>query len=200
MPVVGDFKALNELIGNLRAIAGTGADSDEFKRGLFTVCAAAAQDALDNQFIKSIDPYGKKWKPLVHPSQRRGGASAKPLLDTGRLSTSFSRHITDDGFVIETNLAYAPVHQYGAFIPPHTKLYRALAFDKNGRFISVRTAKGRKKADRYWLGHVTYGKGIRIPQRQMIPMEETGGIGDAWGKGINEAAEQFVKDWIGLET
>lgn len=189
MPVTGDFRALNAMVDKIRAVAGDGPDADRFRRDLLTQCAAGARDALDEGFIKSTDPYGKQWKPLV---SRKG----KPLLDTGRLSTSYTYEITDNGFTVGTNVAYAPYHQFGAFIAPHSRLHAALAFDKNGRFISVKTKKGRKLADKYWLGRVTYKNGTVIPKRQMVPQEDTGGIGDRWGKAINEEAAAFFKSWF----
>lgn len=189
MPVTGDFAALRSLVRRIEAVAGSGPESHPFKQALFTRCAEGARSALDDSFIKSIDPYGKPWKPLV---SRKG----KPLLDTGRLASSYTYQTTDDGFVVETNVTYAPYHQYGAKVPPHSRVHAALAFDKNGRFVSVKTARGRKRADRYWLGHVTYSKGITIPRRQMVPMQETGGIGDRWSAAINDEAKAYFKEWL----
>ena len=78
MPISGDFAALDAMANQIKAIAGEGPKAEEFRVGLLTVCAAGARDALDDSFIKSTDPYGKKWKPLQHPSKRRGAASSHP--------------------------------------------------------------------------------------------------------------------------
>ena len=96
------------------------------------------------------------------------------------------------GFEISTRTEYAGVHQYGAKIAPHTRLNRALVFDRHGKFVSTRTKAGRAKIVSAWMGHATYGNGITITRRQMVPEADTGGVGALWGDAMNKAAEAVV--------
>ena len=57
-------------------------------------------------FRESRDPYGKKWAPIKH---RKG----RPLLDTGRLRSSFFGLVQGDGFKLGTRVSYAGFHQNG---------------------------------------------------------------------------------------
>jgi phage gpG-like protein len=65
-------------------------------------------------------PDGVPWLPLVRPSAKRGGASAKPLRNTDHLMASVAAkgdgHLengSDTSFVWGTNVSYAPYHQFG---------------------------------------------------------------------------------------
>lgn len=188
MGVTAPIAALNDLIRKVEAIAGKGPDATKFRTGLLTQCAEAARGEVDNSFIASVDPYGVKWKPL---KKRKG----RILVDTGRLAGSYTYQVTDTGFIVETNVAYAPYHQYGAFVAPHSRIGVGVVFNAKGRFQEVRTKKGRAKVRSYWLGNVTYANGITIPRRQMVPEENTGGLGN-WGPAINEEAAAFMKKWM----
>lgn len=164
--VSGDFGALAEMVKKIEAAAGA---DGQFRTGLLTQCAEGARHALDESFITSTDPYGNPWKPLV---LRAGG---KPLLDTGRLASSYTYHVTAMGFVVETNVDYAATHQYGATIVP--VVAKSLAWQVRG---SKRWYRSQKSV---------------IPKRQMVPQQDTGGMG-AWGPAINEEADEFVRAWF----
>ena len=65
-------------------------------------------------------PDGSAWKPLKNPSRKRGGATAKPLRDTGLLMASLAgggpQHAEDVSplaLVWGTRVRYAGFHQYG---------------------------------------------------------------------------------------
>lgn len=75
-------------------------------------------------FLNSRDPYGQSWAALKNPSNKRGGLSAKPLLDRGRLVGSIDFVTQDNKLIISTNVNYAEYHQDGtarirkrAFLP-----------------------------------------------------------------------------------
>lgn len=64
-------------------------------------------------FSQSKDPYGNEWKSLKNPSKKRGGETAKPLLDRGRLVGSLSFVVQGDQLIVSTNVNYAEYHQNG---------------------------------------------------------------------------------------
>ena len=70
-------------------------------------------------FVEGKAPDGTPWAPLKNPSKRRGGASAKPLRDTGALMASLGsgqgnvRVGTAHGLLFGTNVSYAGFHQEG---------------------------------------------------------------------------------------
>ncbi len=168
----GDFAALALLEKRLQEVA---AGSQEFRVGLLTACAAAAQDSLDESFISGIDPYGKAWAPV-----QRGG---RPLTDTGRLASSWSRHLTPDGFTIETNVSYARTHQLGA--------------GTSGSPIGpIRPVVAKRLAWKQRGGGWRTAMEVRIKRRQMVPQADTGGMG-RWGDSINEAGEEFLRAFFG---
>lgn len=75
-------------------------------------------------FTEGRDLYGDQWAALKNPSEKRGGSSAKPLLDTGRLVGSINFVIQDGKLIISTNVPYGKFHQDGtqnirkrAFLP-----------------------------------------------------------------------------------
>jgi len=65
-------------------------------------------------FRRSTDPWGHRWLPL-RPStiRRRRGRSSRPLLDTGRLRSSFGYRVTGRRLVIGSDVKYAALHQFG---------------------------------------------------------------------------------------
>lgn len=73
-------------------------------------------------FYNSHDPYGVPWAALKNPSKRRGGPSAKPLLDDGRLVNSLKFYQEGSKLFVDSNMSYARFHQNG------TKRIRQRAF------------------------------------------------------------------------
>lgn len=106
---------------------------------LAPVFRGVADDAVAESqlgFRGSMDPYGVPWKPLApatlegrarraaggKPIKRDGTlkvkalramASAKPLLDTGRLRNSLTRDAGPSEASVGTNAVYARIHQFG---------------------------------------------------------------------------------------
>lgn len=75
-------------------------------------------------FLNARDLYGENWAALKNPSKKRGGTSARPLLDRGRLVGSIDFVIQENKLIISTNVTYAQYHQDGtnrirkrAFLP-----------------------------------------------------------------------------------
>lgn len=175
-----------------RKIAGIA--ESQFKQALGTELSAAALQLIADGFRGERDPYGKPWAPLKH----RVG---KILRDTGRLASSFVATPTSDGLSIRTNVAYAAVHQYGGTVKAHRREARVLFVNVNkGRFVSPGKArkKGgalRKGVAAHFLDAYTQG-GFVIPQRQMVPMDETGGVGPIWGRALRRAANRFIRTWL----
>ncbi len=177
MPVTGPFAAFDHMVRTIEALGFKGPQGEQFRHELLTNCAAAAHSELENSFIQSIDPYGNPWRPL---SSRTG----KPLLDTGILAASWKFPITRDGFVVETNLVYAGIHQYGGIV-------RA----KNAPWLRFYTrgapTGGNPRGGKNW--HRV--KQVTIPQRQQVPEESTGGMG-RWGDAINAEAEATYRKLV----
>lgn len=86
----------------------------------FKKIAALEVSQTKLRFRNSEDPEGESWAPLKNPSAKRGGASAKPLLDTGRLSSSINSAVTKKTIFIGTNVEYGKYQQFGTEkgIPP----------------------------------------------------------------------------------
>ena len=99
--VKGDFAKLARLQAQVKRLA-----TDDVRVRLANVVGAAALAQLQLGFRLSRDPYGVAWAPIV---SRKG----KPLLDTGRLRSSFSYAPHAGHFVIGTNVVYMAHHQYG---------------------------------------------------------------------------------------
>lgn len=105
-------------------------------------------DVREN-FDQGHDPEGQAWLPLKNPSQRRGGASAKPLRDKDILMASVTAQgnghvetLTDTELVLGTNLDYAAPQQFGASIFfPEKRRSRPWVFESQGRKVFTRHIK-----------------------------------------------------------
>lgn len=182
--VSGDFAKLSELIRSLSGIA-----TPQVKTDLGKLLGQAALTTLAHEFTGAHDPYGKPWPPL---KTRKG----EPLRDTGRLMNSFSRQGNPNGFSISTRVAYADVHQYGGTIKPHARKGGTMAFSTKGRIISKAAAGKRKSAVRIAITKDRIQQGFTIPRRQMIPENDTGGVGPIWGKKLNDEADVALRRYM----
>lgn len=160
----GDFAKLARLQAKVQTLG-----TDDLRVRLANVMGAAALTQVQLGFRESRNPYGVAWEPL---KIRAGG---KPLLDTGRLRSSFSYKAYRTGFSIGTNFIGAPVHQYGATIVP-----------KRGKFLKYKgKIHGRTRKTTGWI----YSKRSVIPQRQMVP---EGHYGPIWSKALRDTAGRFL--------
>lgn len=164
----GDSAKLARLQAQVKRLA-----TDDIKVRLANVMGAEALAQVQLGFRESRDPYGKAWEPL------RLRAGGKPLLDTGRLRSSFSFEPSRAGFRIGTNFIGARVHQYGATIRP-----------KRARYLRYRgKIHGRTRRTTPWI----FAKEVTIPQRQMVPEKRYGPI---WSKALAAAGNRFVSKLI----
>lgn len=100
-------------------------------------------------FRTGTSPYGLPWRKLA---VRNG----QPLVDTGRLRSSFTMQIAGAEVIIGTNVTYAPVHQFGATIKAKNKPY--LVFPIGGSAAGEKP-KGYRVA-----------KQVTIPPRPFLPI------------------------------
>ncbi len=76
---------------NLSSFAATLAGAGVVHFGpILRAVAVSLQAFSKERFDTATDPWGQPWKPLKKPSKKRGGASAKPLRDTGLLMGSLT--------------------------------------------------------------------------------------------------------------
>jgi phage gpG-like protein len=106
VPIRGDFGRLEDLVRRAAEIA-----SPQFRHRVLQNVAEAARTEIVLGFERGADPYGRKWEPLKARRGRRIGG--QPLLDTGRLRSSFFVSPTSQGIVVRTNVSYAGYHQFG---------------------------------------------------------------------------------------
>jgi phage virion morphogenesis protein len=109
------------LAGLEAELRGLGIDpaTADFSRAL-NITAVYLAGMTKRNFTGSHDPDGSPWPPLKNPSRRRGGRSAKPLVDRGLLMASVSaqgggsvRDVTPRSLEFGTNVSYAGYHQFG---------------------------------------------------------------------------------------
>jgi phage gpG-like protein len=177
VPVSGDFAPLDNMVRVVAALAGKGPVASQFRHELLTNCAAAAHGELENSFRSGTDPYGRPWKPLT-------SRTGRPLLDTGILAASYQFKVTNDGFIVSTNLIYAALHQYGGIVRAKNVPY--LLFFTRGA-----PTAGNKRGAKSW--HRV--KQVTIPRRQQVPDGATGGLG-RWGDAINAEAEATMAAFV----
>lgn len=68
---------------------------------------------IRKRFSESKDLNGKSWSPLKKIRKKRGGARAKPLVNTGRLMRSITPKSSLLSAQVGTNVSYAEVHDQG---------------------------------------------------------------------------------------
>jgi len=164
MSFKGDFTKLARLQAKLKTLAG-----NDIRLKYANVMGAAALAETQLGFRESRDPYGVPWKPLL---LRAGG---KPLLDTGRLRSSFSYQPRVSGFSMGTNFIGGRVHQYGATIRP-----------KRAKFLRFKgKIHGRTRRTTGLISALQ----VTIPRRQMVP---EGRFGSIWSKAFHDTDKRFV--------
>ena len=163
-------------------------------------------------FRKQQDPYGRKWQPLARERSRDKKArlraiakgkkvrGQKILIDTSRMrnSTTAIQLGRSGGVAIPTG--YAITHQNGAHIAPHSRLasYKNATYRVGNKVASEGQARKAHKAglsvhvDRF---RRTYGDGITIPQRMMLPDSKMG-MPSTWNKMISREAKGLMQRWV----
>lgn len=164
-----------------------GLASPAFRDKMARNLAEEARTQVSDGFQKQRDPYGKRWEPLSNPSPKRRGGMV--LQDTGRMAASVSTKVASFGFRIDIPVKYAAPHQYGA--KAHTRRGGAIPQSRGGRFISRRKAAASKaKVQRVAVFGAFIHRGI--PQRQMIPMNSTGGLGPIWTAAFRDVSKLVI--------
>lgn len=172
----GDFGKLATLT---RRLGRLGPAQAELRQDL----AQEALTLVQQGFDRSVDPWDRPWLPLKH---RKG----QPLRDTGRLMNSFTPVVTATGIRVGTNVSYAPPHQFGAQIAPHTRAKgRYQAIDRSGKFRKHSGIRAKAARVRF-LSPATFANGITIPARVMLPI---GVPGDRWMRGLRSVVDRWLK-------
>jgi phage gpG-like protein len=111
------------------------------------------------------DPYGTPWAPLT---SREG----RPLRQTGNnIQRSWTAGgETPDSFKFGSRFKYLATHQYGATIRPVRA--RGLRFKIAGQFVFARQ--------------------VTIPRRQLVPEQDTGGLGKRWTSAFDRTIKRFM--------
>lgn len=177
----GDFKALEQLQRQMTVMA-----SPAVRRAILVNMAEESLTQIRLGFERVRDPMGQPWEPLKHPSRKRGGSSAKPLQDTGRLKNSFKQHVTNTGFVVDSDVEYAGVHQDGARIAHGAG---QVVQHLNGRFAK-RSTKSHNLIASKRKAYVQ-----RIPARPMVPEGES--PGPIWSAALAKAGRDTLESFVG---
>lgn len=140
------------------------------------LCGAAAVSLVDEGFQKSEDPFGHPWAPV-----KRNGM---PLLKTGRLAKSFNAKSDSGGFIIESDVNYAAIHNYGGTVV-HTA--RPNYHAANGRFLSERRLAKRKA----YFSSMSRAHSVTIAQRMMVP--DTKSLPASWKDAFQREVEGLLR-------
>lgn len=159
----------------------TSAQGAQFRARVAQNLAEEARHQVDDCFKGERDPYGKPWEPLKH---RKG----KILQDTGRMHASTATVAVPDGFLLQITATYAKYHQYGT--NPSQRAARLARQSARGRFVS-------KRARTSYLLTIRAHTNPGIPQRQMVPMASTGGLGPIWSRAFNKVTADVLAETLG---
>lgn len=189
--------------------------------------SAGGMKLVADEFNTSTDPYGKEWVPLQRPRRRdllaasrtrrsqaklvakhgtEGGFIRGPrvLQDTGRMRSSVGASPQGHSARVVIPTWYAIVHQKGAVIPPHSRLarYSNTTYRVNRRFASAKDAAKAARAGKFvqvnrWIR--TYSRGIKIPQRMMLP-EDDRPLPATWQAMINTETGRLMRQRFGARV
>lgn len=120
------------------------------------------------RFERGEGPGGAKWQP----SQRALAEGGKTLIDTARLMQSITHRVTAEGVEWGTNVEYAAIHQFGGVIETKART-QTLAFGKDGRFASRKSAKRRKAGAIAIAIAELHAFSFKMPARPYIGFDET---------------------------
>ncbi len=135
-------------------------------RGLMDAIGAELVSSTLRRFSESRGPDGKAWAPLAKSTLKKRGASAKPLMASGRLRLSITRAASTSQVEVGSNLIYAALMQMGGTVEhaAHSApVYRTLA---DLKMQNYRFAK-RSKAD-VMTYHEVKDYSITIPGRPYL--------------------------------
>lgn len=168
-----------ELVAKMRTLEGKA-----FVQ-LQTVLGAAAVKTAEMGVRTGRDPYGRPWEPLT-------SRTGQPLRRTGNnIQRSWNARPTSPStFVFGSRFRWLKTHQYGAVIKP--KRFPRLRFVTETSFTAFGRGGKRLKRGRANMG-VVFAKQVTIPRRQLVPEDDTGGIGEIWLGAFEGATERFFR-------
>lgn len=186
-------------INTLGANLDRGANRDP--RGLVAICKTAIVADVKENFVRSADPDGKAWRPLLFQRPRGGSL---PLRDTGVLMASVTaagkghvERVTNVSVTVGTNLEYAAIHQAGGVVYPK-KTFLAIPKTREAqragsprRFPRVLFAKVGKQGGvlvEAKSGTVQYAlaRQVTIPARPFL----------GFGRRLLDKLKQLVEGWL----
>ncbi len=188
-------------INTLGANLDRGANRDP--RGLVAICKTAIVADVKENFIRSADPDGKAWRPLLFQRPRGGNL---PLRDTGVLMASVTaagkghvERVTNVSITVGTNLLYAGIHQAGGVVVPKAGKFLAIPKTREAqragsprRFSQPLFAKIGKRGGvlvESKTGKVQYAlvRKVTIPARPFL----------GFGRRLLDKLKQLVEGWLG---
>lgn len=167
-----ELEGFGELLADLKTLQRNVTEHE-----LLEASALRVHTRQMKHFDEARDSGGAAWKPL-HPLTRmlRRGGGAKPLQDTGLLKRSIRiLSVWGEGYEIGTNLVYAAVQQFGAFIRPRSGTHLAIGVNKHG--AKARTGRTAKS--------FIFLKSARIPAREYLYLND---------QELRDEAEYMVED------
>jgi phage gpG-like protein len=112
MSLTGDFAKLASWIARLDAVA-----SPQFMAANTREMSKATLDLIEEGFVKTSSPTGRKWQPKKRPNGHQ------TLVEKGHLRSRFSARVGRGSFEIRNPQPYARVHNYGSDIMPMRKMW-----------------------------------------------------------------------------
>lgn len=158
----GDFEKLRKLVDGMGKLA-----SKKFITECNRQLANEAVNQVQQSFASGVDPYGKPWRALLY----RDG---QPLRKTGRLLNSFRGRVVSGGFMVESNVVYAAIQNYGGTV----QRYARSELQKYSGGKKRRRLKANTKARNVVTHVANHGESsTTIPARQYLP---SGTLGPRW--------------------
>jgi phage gpG-like protein len=174
----GQFAKLNKIQRRLATLG----EGRAFKTTLAKSLANEALSLVQESFITSRDPNGRRWPKL----KSRVG---QPLRDRGILMNSITQQSNHVGFRLGTKVVYAAAHNYGAVIKQAARTeLRAYKETRGGK--RSRIGLYSKAQRRVVKGVDIKARTIRIPRRQFIP--DQGVLPRRWKKQFDAITDKLM--------
>ena len=140
-------------------------------------------------FKAERSPEGEAWEPLKPATVRQRKGDAHPILQRkGRLKKSVTLRLTPDSVVVGTNLAYAPIHQFGATIQREASPMTVRLRKWKGR---IQFAKAKHKRVRV-VDTVRKAHTVTIPARPYL-FQRDGDIPDGWKRAMADIVKKHLR-------
>jgi phage gpG-like protein len=156
----------------------------EFSGLLKTIGRLGVAD-MRSKMAQGISPDGRPYRPLAHGRVGQGGATARPLRQSGALMASINYRVNAQEVTWGSSLLYASLHQEGGTIRPRVAKWLAIPLTAQAsragsprRFSGpLAPIIGKSKRSGVMVdqrGHAQYAlvKEVRIPARRFIGISE----------------------------